>query len=1185
MKRKMEQVKKARFSYRKTPLIFSEDKIHIKIRPDDRLQRQLYFATEQHDRIRGYIHSTNRRFVPSLNTFSGTDIELTYGIDGMGMQVGDICSGSLSLITNVGEFQIPFMIEACRDRIETSEGEIDSMDTFVALARNNFREAFHLFTSPDFTQVLAREDEHLSALYSAFHQNPVTYQHLEEFLISAGAKDRVKPVLRESKGEFYDLREPVRESIEIVCNEWGYLRLEVEATEDFIQVQKQTITREDFIGSVCHLDFLILNQKLGRGKTFGSIRLKSPYSTLEYKICASCSPRVTVRMGSFEKKKRDQLFRDFMKMKLKEISIDTWAKRAQDDLHEMTMAGCDYPIYQMYQAYVYHLNVQDEEAERILLRFQDQSFSRKDMELAGAYLYLCYETGLLTDRWDVADRLKQMYRQQNSSWLLLWLLMQIDEEYTGSPLHAVKALNDQFVRGCRSPLLYLEAFRLLQKDINLLTRLSSFWIQVLLYSARHHLLTEEFAMRIAYLSSYLKSYSSSLYQLLSLCYEQFPQMDVLEAICRLIMRDDVEKDDYARWLKLAVDKDIRLTGLYEAFIESVDDSWQEILPNPIRKYFVYNNTLSDNNKAFVYANVLRHREEDRDTCANYHMIIREFALRKLREGVIGEDYAVLYRTLVDDIQTEEEAKLLSDIIFTNRLYCDDSKIRNVIVRHPQMKEEQIYPCVRGVAYPQIYVDDAVVLLQDYQQRRYEATIDYNLRCLFDDEAIDRCLDTEEYNDGFLLWKCCDKNSGGRVSEDTLRAHRQLVQSEAFTTSYRRTIEKRLLDYYQTCPQTEDIDDYLEDLDWREFASVDKKALIELLISRDFLARAYQVYCEFGCEGVDSRALLKLCSWKIAESQEEDEELLNLACKIFDDGIYDEELLQYLMSDGIVSSDQMLLLWNRAVGYGLDTYKLEEKVLAELVFVNDYRSEGTDVFHSYVNRNGCEDVILAYLSFRSFGYFVQGKRMEPYLETCLSGAYAQGAPLNIMCRLTLLKLYSEKRDRTSDQEEQVRALLEDCVHEHLSFRFFEHFSDDLLAPYQLADKVFVEYQGNPQARVTLQYALDTGLGQKQDYHSEPLRNCYAGYFVKTFTLFYGESLRFFFVAEQDGKQERTPVKIITARSTHARHQNRYQMINQILADRRLGRTEEVKKGLRQYRQQETYVKQLFVPTAGEENKHE
>ena len=40
-------------------------------------------------------------------------------------------------------------------------------------------------------------------------------------------------------------------------------------------------------------------------------------------------------------------------------------------------------------------------------------------------------------------------------------------------------------------------------------------------------------------------------------------------------------------------------------------------------------------------------------------------------------------------------------LFTHRLYCDDKKIRYVIVRHEQLREEEIYPCIQGVAYPRI----------------------------------------------------------------------------------------------------------------------------------------------------------------------------------------------------------------------------------------------------------------------------------------------------------------------------------------------------------------------------------------------------------------------------------------------------------------------------------------------------
>ena len=51
--------------------------------------------------------------------------------------------------------------------------------------------------------------------------------------------------------------------------------------------------------------------------------------------------------------------------------------------------------------------------------------------------------------------------------------------------------------------------------------------------------------------------------------------------------------------------------------------------------------------------------------------------------------------------------MLAQKLFTHRLYCDDKKIRYVIVRHEQLREQKKFiPCIQGVAYPRIYTDDA-----------------------------------------------------------------------------------------------------------------------------------------------------------------------------------------------------------------------------------------------------------------------------------------------------------------------------------------------------------------------------------------------------------------------------------------------------------------------------------------------
>ena len=104
--------------------------------------------------------------------------------------------------------------------------------------------------------------------------------------------------------------------------------------------------------------------------------------------------------------------------------------------------------------------------------------------------------------------------------------------------------------------------------------------------------------------------------------------------------------------------------------------------------------------------------------------------QKLQEGHSGRKLMRLsIRNFLLDPQTGEEAELAAGKLFTYRLYCDDKKIRRVIVCHSQMKKEEVYPCIQGVAYPRIYTDDAVILFEDENQRRYMSTVHYNLKSL------------------------------------------------------------------------------------------------------------------------------------------------------------------------------------------------------------------------------------------------------------------------------------------------------------------------------------------------------------------------------------------------------------------------------------------------------------------------
>lgn len=1174
MKKKIEQLLGGKFEYEQPTLLFSQEKISITLKAGETMRGDLYLGTEDNERIRGYVTSSSRRLVPGLGKFSGTTICLPYGADGTGMQPGETCEGWLCFTTNVGEYKLPFVIRTETEQIHSSAGEVKDMEAFYGIAKRDFREAHRLFTDKSFPMVLKDAGQKQKALYAGLSKQPVTYQHLEEFFVGIGKKEPVHISLRKDSVKFYEIKEAVQETFDIQKSGWGHLRLDVEAHGDFLEVSKRVVTDEDFIGSSYQVEYVIHGEKLGKGNQYGEIVIKSPYQRLVYQVRASRDANVRVNMKIGEKRHKLSLLRDYMEYRSGKIDFKTWAGSWHFILNQLWESGCDYPEYQMFEAYLLYREGDVDGAAEILKKYQDNSFTRENLEFAGVYLYLCALTGLYSDKQQALRKLQNFYMQKEDSFLLFWILLQTDRTYHATPSKAVFMMEEQFERGCRSPLLYLEAWNAICKNMSLLHRLNRFWSQVFLFAGKAGLLTEELVMRLAYLSGYEKNFNPSLYRSLAYGYEAFPSDDVLEAICKYIMKGNPRKPEYFQWFSLAVEQGLRITRLYEYYIETMDISYQRELPKSLLMYFTYNDsTLGDSRKAYLYASVIANREKEPRIFESYREKIRDFAWRKLSEGKMNENYAVIYQTFACEPKNAEEAKAIARRMFTCRLYCDDPKIRQVIVRHNQMAKEEVYHCTQGVAYPRIYTEDAVILFQDDKQRRYSVTVDYNLNKLFDEKELVPGVLAHGVGEAGLLLHYCETTS---LCRENLEIFQKLVQSDAYTDAYKRSVRQKILEYYAAHIQEEDLDDHLKKMDYREYALVDRKTLLEVLISRRLFSQAMGLIAEFGYEGVDWGCLLKLTSRMILHAEmAEDEELLALASEIYRAGKYDEVLLHYLMKYRFGPLDEMFAIWRSACGFEMDTYELEEKILGLLMFASDFRKEGESVLESYVKQAGKERMIGAYLTQVAYGNFVKEYPMSPFVRRMLEYAYERNWPVNRVCRMALLKALSKEKASRGRYLDMQRELLEECTKDGMAFAFFRKLPAQLLSPYQLDDKTYVEYHGHPDAKVTLYYALDAGLGVELEYKSEPLHNIYEGIFVKTFTLFYGETLHYYFRIEKDGKSKKTTERVITMNKVEGAPMSKYQILNQILSARRLDKEQEVTAKLKQYLRQEQYVKEMFT----------
>lgn len=879
----------------------------------------------------------------------------------------------------------------------------------------------------------------------------------------------------------------------------------------------------------------------------------------------------------YEKKGQAALAGLYEKYLLGEIGQDEWKEDSLKELERLRNLGCYYPKQQLMEAYIYEQTGDLANAKSVLWPLRELKFTQEQMEEEAWYLAMAVKASVATPDQEMTaqTRIENLYRMNPGSYSILRVLMDTSEEYRHAPGRQMYMLEELFDLGCRSPFLYLAAYEKLEKEAGYLKKLSPFMVQVLHYAARHGRLNEELTMRIGHLSEYVKNFQPVIYRLLVKCYEAYPDNDMVDHICKYIMKGQPTKNEYFRWYQLAVEADIRITRLYEYYIETMPQGFQSVLPQVIRMYFVYNNTLSSRKRASVYANVIRNKGVDRTTYQNYRKAMEAFAQEALMEGKISEDYATIYQECIGEIATPALGEALAKVMFSYRVYCDDPKIRSVIVCHGELKEEQSYPCTDGAAYIQLYTPDARILFEDEKRRRYATTVDYNLQKLMDEESyLEPCVTLDVTTPGFLLAVC--QNDGKKpITLETLGCYQHIVQMPEFQESYRHTICRKILKYYAAHAGDDTLDTYLKKMDLMTFASVDKVLLCEILIQKGMYAMALEIISRYGYEGIGAESLMKLTSYLILDYDfVEQEELVYLAQHVFEQGLYNEVILLYLSDNLLGSVEQMALLWERMRGFQLDTYALEEEILLLSMFGRVYLRQGAAMLEQYMAQKGKESVALAYSSFWAYGYFLGKKETDPYIFRCLEQCCERKLEVDRICHLALLKYYASLDTYTEKQEKLADQILEECTENSLRFAFYRKFPARLTKPYQMDDKQFVEVQYPAGARVTIHYRLIRDNDTSESFKSEPMKNMYQGIFVKEFLLFYGETLEYYLTVELPDDTRQTDKKLLTMEESLQEGNTKYQLINQMLAGQKLGRSEQTEKAMEQYLQREHFARKMF-----------
>ncbi len=1177
MRKRIQKLALGKFEHEEPVLALSTDKIELTVLEGQDYTGEFMITSKNGVELKGLVYSSNPHMECLTPQFIGEEIRVQYKFHSAGFIEGNIQKGEFSIICNKGEYNLSFVVSISRHFAETSIGKVKSLYDFSKLAATDWNEAYKLFTSVGFCNLFEAGEESERLYYEGFSKAPVSMTNMEEFLVTTKKKESVHFLIEQAEYTFDDIRESRLESVEVKKDNWGYVEIRISSEDEFISPIKSVITTEDFDGSICQPEYLIDMDKLHAGKNYGRLVFENEYQRKEVVVIVhhNRSTDKSVTDGAvWERqqglKEMTELYIDY---RLKKIGGALWASKTVGILNHLLALDNGNNWYQLMKAQAYLVSRQKQEAEWILNEYRRNAEEKNTPEY-GYYLYLC----TLFEREPsyvnrLAKEIEEIYKQQEDSDILFWILLFIKEEYCENPAVRLRALRQRIEDGCNSPFLLMEAYYIYWQNPYLLSRMDDFEIKILYWAGKRGMLTAELAVDIMSLAGNVRTYQPLFYRILCMLYEKNDRPEMVSAICSYLIRTQRFAPRYHEWYERGIEEDLRITGLNEAYLTSMDERNVKKMPRIVQMYFQYNSAIPYKQKAALLVNIIAGKEKEPSVYQNYRRIIEEFAYEQIREGHMDDNLAVIYGEILNRGMIEKTmVPHLAKIIYTHKLTVYGN-IAKVYVIHRQLKDMQVVPVVRSVAYFQIYSKDYVILLEDLNGRRYAAGISYQLERLLNPGLyLRKCIEFAPYEAAFLLNYFSGREKSLTFMPDDKEYLLQLLRNENLRESYRAKLYPEIIRYLNRMDETTLEEEYLKQVPIRKCSREARTYVIEQLIDYHAYDMAYEAVREYGVSRIDPAKLASLCSYQIEEyGMEEDDFLINLTAYVFHQGKYSSIALMYLEKYYGGTTKSMQKLWRACYAFELDTYELEERLLVQMLFTSEFVDDVEDIYDSYCSHGGLAVVREAYLSYFSYIYLVRESFVPNQIFPEIMQRIYEDKSVTDICKLALLKYFAEENEWTEEKKDVAMPLVEEYVMRGMYFAFYQRFPEKIKNHFQFYDKMFLEHRADPKKRVLLHYRMD---GQ-EEYVTEEMNDVFEGVFVKAFSIFFGEAVEYYITEEEGGTSKLVESDMLENKDiSEGANKNRYEIMNAMLFERAIGEQDVLRQLMVQYEKYEQINEKLF-----------
>lgn len=1170
-------------------LFLSPVKVEETLGSDTIYKRELYLSSENNLSIKGLAYSTHSRVRIASRSFGGLRNHIVYEVDTSWCENGDVIRGTINLVTNGGELEVPFLF--C---VETTASirvlsTLHTVEDFVDLAQKDMDLALRLMEYKDFTDAPFLQDLRVRAVFDGIRGHGNRQNALEEFFLGLGVKEPVGLTLSASSKTYDNPKKQVSDRIVLQKNGWGYVYLEVKADGEFIELSQKTVTQADFTDDRFDLAFKIHPERLHRGKNLGAIRFLTVHGETVVRITATAGnePGAAARDREIT---RSSIARYLTLREEYESGKNDPAKvltKLQRELDAIRGACGSSLLHSLFQAETYLDAGRPDQAALCLDSCRDQIAAEEERTgtLYCFYQYLQYRVNPDETRRDAVLRLlrKKLDKRKGRFYLQLLLLKMEPELFEEGPT-LFDSFKTQYRNGCHSPFLYIEACRLLEKDPALLVNMEPFEIHALYYGVTHGMIGEALALRAASLASGAKFFHRLYYRLLAALYEKYPEKEILTAVCCLLIKGNMRTDACFPWYEKGIKEEISLTRIYEYYLYSLPASYDQMLPKQVLLYFSYEHSHMDRrSRSVLYANVLTYLKPGDRLYKAYEREMEKFAMEQLFEGRIDRFLAVIYRHMIyRDIIDAQVARVLPGILRSNRICCQDTSMKYVVVGSALLEGEDAYPLNDGTAYVPLYFDDCVLMFQDVYGNRY-MDIPYTKEPVLEERELEeRCFEMLPDHPMLKMQACLGIMEKEEIDGNGIRVLQDALDSLPVKELYQQKMLTRIIAYYNDQARNgeeamnEEGGAYLLRLDKKRLSRTERVGICETLISQDLYKEAYGMIREFGEEGLRIKRLLKLCTKLISQNlAEADDLLLHMARRIFLSGKGDGVILDYLCRYFNGANSDMYRILVQAVREHTETYDMEERLLAQLLFTGSDKHLDT-VFDLYAGRKKTSDAIVkAYFTIRCVDYFLKGQtpgdRVFAYLEGAINGS-PEIRKLPEIYLMAMTKYYAGLPSLEKEQQQVCRRCMAVLLDQGMVFAYFKDLAPYVDLPGELLDKEIVEYRGTPEGRPVLMVRV---LPDEEEFHEEELKPVYKGIYVRQKLLFEGEVMEYTISEYENGEPvEKANGRISCREAAAGDRGNRFSALNTMGLCLAMKDDQRLKEAMLRYVTESQAAKELF-----------